>query len=298
MKNEVLDRHINKKPLSICFEMLFLLFLIATASSYTLRGTNPNQKRSIDDVPKGQLVITTQKRAELSQDPNDYVCGTWTMSSALWAKFFPPIYAFLGFWRADGNIRIKDPLGNVLVTLNLNGSLWHQYQDANDNMVGDLFLNGASLGFPGVLILTSRQTIVPMLFKAKTCQNFFTPSPPNLIASYSELVAPDLAVGYMDSYYMSTNSSTLGQVFSNEYFNANPEASSPFSVTVTYATGTSNYPAQEVQFSYTSITQTQATAMGWSGNVANFTSTRGFCAGRGAIPVEVFSSAQRQQYGL
>jgi hypothetical protein len=174
----------------------------------------------------------------------------------------------------------------------------HQYFDNNGNMVGDLFLNGAFLGFPGVLILTSRQTIVPMLFQAKTCQNFFPPSPPNLIASYSELVVPGLAVGYMDSYYVSTSNVTLGQVFSNEYFNANPEASSPFSVTVSYATGSSNYPAQEVQFSYTSITQDQATAMGWNGNVANFTSTKGFCAGRGAIPVEVFSASQRQQYGL
>ena len=254
--------------------IFFLLFLIATTESL--------------NAPKGPLTRT--KRSESEQFSN-YVCAPRTMSPALWASIFPTIYAFNGFWRADGNIRIKDSTGNVLLTVNLNGSLWRQYFDASGTLFGELYLNLA-----GVLVLTSKQTVNPMFSTEKTCQIFLPPSPPNLIACYSELVAPDLAIGYMSSHYMSLI--PLGQVFSNEYFNANPLSPNPFSVTVNYATGLFNFPQQEVQFSYTQITQSQASAMGWSTNVANFTSVRGFTAGRGAIPVEVFTPAQREQFGL
>lgn len=228
------------------------------------------------------------------QDPNDLVCSPTTISAAQWASKFPTNNAFTGFFRADGGIKILDPFGNVLFGANLDGSIWHQYFDSNNNLVGDLFLAG--LAPPGILVLVSRQTSNPMFSRDRVCQIFVAPSPPNLIASYSELLP--LGVGYMTSFYQSKETATLGQVISNEFFSFDSNFTSAFSETNTFTPGPGvmgHYVAQSVNFRYTPITQAQATTLGWNGNVANFVSARGVPSGRGAIPIEVFTVEQRAQ---
>jgi len=122
-----------------------------------------------------------------SSNPNDLRCDNVAVSSALWQSKFPTNYAFNGFFKADGKITFFDPIGNVLFAVPLDNAIWHQYFANNGYLVGDLFLSGAPFGFPGVVLLTSRQVSNPMFSENKVCQNFFPPSPSNLIASYSEL---------------------------------------------------------------------------------------------------------------
>lgn len=240
------------------------------------------------------FVFVVAVSSQGGNNPNDYVCNPRSISPARWAVRFPTNTAFNGFFRADGAIRILDPLGNTLFSANLDGSVWHQYFDSNGNLVGDLFLAG--LAPPGILVLASRQTSNPMLSNERVCQIFVAPSPPNLVASYSELLP--LGEGYMTSYYVSKDPATAGQVFSNEFFSFDSNFTSAFSETNTFTQGPGvlgHYVAQSVNFRYVPITQAQATALGWNGNVANFVSVRGIHGGRGAVPIEVFTVEQRAQ---
>jgi hypothetical protein len=225
------------------------------------------------------------------------VCNSVAIPPFLWEDIYPTIYAFNGFFQADGDIKILDPLNNVLLDINLNGSVWHQYFDGSNNLVGDLFLAGLA----PVLVLSSRQTLNPLFLQQRVCQIFYPPSPENIIDSYSELLPLGASDDYMTSYYTSLSNTTFGQTFSNEYFAFDSIKSSAFSFTNTYATGTGvsgHYVAQAVNFRYVPISEAQATALGWSGSVANFSSRKGFSAGRGVIPVEVFTPSQQTLYGL
>lgn len=233
-------------------------------------------------------------------NPSDLVCDNVAVRPSLWSSKFPTNVAFNGFFRADGNIQFFAPTGQALFAIPLDGSLWHQYFNVNGLLVGDLFLSGAALGYPGVLVLSSRQVSNPMFSSDSVCQKFLAPSPSNLITSYSELAAH--GIGYMESKYYSLDTATFRQVFSNEIFSFDSEMKTAFSQTNTYVlgNGTANhYIFQSVNFRYTPITETVANTLGYnSGNVANVTTTRGFHCGRGAVPVTILSDAQRTQLGL
>jgi hypothetical protein len=155
-------------------------------------------------------------------------------------------------------------------------------------------------GFPGALVLTSRQVSNPIFSSDMVCQTFLAPSPTNLIASYSELAAH--GKGFMESKYFSLESATFLQVFSNEVFSFDSELKTAFSQTNTFVlgNGTANhYIATSVNFRYTPITMVDANTLGWNnGDVSNVTSGRGFHAGRGAVPHTILSVAQRTQLGL
>jgi len=231
--------------------------------------------------------------------PTDLKCDNVAISAALWQRQFPTNYAFNGFFQADGILRILDPTGNTVFSLPLSGCVWHQYFSNTGYLVGDLFLPGFFVGSPDPLVLTSRQTSNPMLGQDKVCQNFIFPSPPNLIASYSELVAH--GVGYMESKYFSLDPATYKQVFSNEFFNFDSAMQTAFSETNNNLLGVghaAHYIYQAVNFRYTPINETQAIALGYNQNVAVFNSTRGVTAGRGAIPIEVIPAGHRKRFNL
>jgi hypothetical protein len=228
-----------------------------------------------------------------SQSPNDLVCENTVLSSQQWTKKFPTSYAFNGFWKADGAIAFSNS-SQFLFAIPLDNSLWHQYNDAAGHVVGDLFLSGAAFGFPGALILSSRQVSNPMFSGYAICQNFIAPSPTNLIASYSELVAH--GVGYMESKYFSLEAATFNHVFSNEAFNFDLAGLTAWSQTYTYVLGNgtaNNYIATAVNFRYSPLTEAQAIALGWSGDVASVPAQKGFHAGRGAIPIGILNAQQR-----
>lgn len=234
-----------------------------------------------------------------SMSPNDLVCENTVLSPQQWIKKFPTSYAFNGFWKADGAIEFRNSAAQVLFAIPLDNSLWHQYQDAAGHVVGDLFLSGAAFGFPGVLLLTSRQVSNPMFSGDAICQNFIAPSPTNLIASYSELVAH--GIGYMESKYFSLEAATFNHVFSNEVFNFDLAGLTAWSQTNSYALGNgtaANYIATAVNFRYTTLTEAQAIALGWSGDVASVPAQKGFHAGRGAIPIGILNAQQRTTLGL
>lgn len=232
-------------------------------------------------------------------NPSDLVCDNVAVRQSLWQSKFPTNIAFNGFFRADGSIKFLAPTGDVLFAIPLDNSVWRQYFDSNGFLIGDLFLAGAAFGFPSVTVLSSRQVSNPMFSGEKVCQQFMAPSPSNLIASYSELVSH--GIGYMESKYFSLETATLRQVFSNEFFSFDSEMKTAFSETNNYVLGNGNanhYIASSVNFRYTPITQAEATALGWSGNAVNATPSRGFHAGRGAIPVTILSVEQRTRLGL
>jgi hypothetical protein len=234
------------------------------------------------------------------RNPSDLVCDNIAVRQSLWASKFPTNVAFNGFFRADGNIQFFNPTGQALFALPLDNSVWHQYFNTNGLLVGDLFLSGAAFGFPGALVLTSRQVSNPIFSSDMVCQTFLAPSPTNLIASYSELAAH--GKGFMESKYFSLESATFLQVFSNEVFSFDSELKTAFSQTNTFVlgNGTANhYIATSVNFRYTPITMVDANTLGWNnGDVSNVTSGRGFHAGRGAVPHTILSVAQRTQLGL
>lgn len=221
---------------------------------------------------------------------NDFQCDNVTLSPLLWKARFPTNYAFNGFFRADGSIKILDPNGNTLFAVNLDGSVWHQYFANNGYQIGELYLNGLA----PVLVLTSRQISNPMFLQGKICQNFLAPSPPNLIASYSELMP--FGKGYMTSVYYNRIDPNINTIFSNEFFSFDYDLKTAFSETNNFAMGNGNenhYVAQTVNFRYTPITEAQAIALGYTGNNLQFNSTRGIACGRAGIPIEIFPLAQR-----
>lgn len=224
------------------------------------------------------------------------VCVPDTLTPSQWAVRFPTINSFTGFYKMSGNIQILDPFRNVLLQVNLNGSVWRQYYGPSGLLFGDLFLNGL---VPGALVLTSRLTVNPIPTKLdRVCQNFFLPSPLNLILSYSELIP--LGVGYMTSYYIDKSLLTYGRIISNEIFDFDDIMNNAFSETnsVTRGIGPLHYTSQSVNFLYQPITQQQAIAMGWTPNLLSFTSAKSFIVGRVAIPIEIFTPEQRQQFNL
>ena len=232
-------------------------------------------------------------------NPTDLVCDNVVLSASQWERKFSTSYKFNGFFKADGDIKFFTSTGQLIFAIPLDGSLWHQYQDANSHQLGDLFLSGAAFGYPGVLILSSRQVSNPMLSGERICQTFLEPSPSNLITSYSELVAH--GVGYMESKYFSLEAATYRQVFSNEIFSFDSEGKTAFSQTQTFVlgNGTANhYIAHAASFRYTPITETEAIALGWSGSVATVPLSRGFHVGRGAIPVGILNAEQRALLSL
>lgn len=234
-----------------------------------------------------------------SGNPDDFVCENTVMSPQQWTRKFPTSYGFNGFWKADGSIEFRNNAAQVLFAVPLDNSVWHQYHDAAGHVIGDLFLSGASFGFPGVLLLSSRQVSNPVFSENLICQNFIAPSPTNLIGSYSELVAH--GIGYMESKYFSLDAATLGHVFSNEVFNFDLAGETAWSQTNTYTLGNgtdNNYISTAVNFRYNAINQTQAIALGWSGDVASVPAQKGFRCGRGAIPVGILNAEQRGRIGM
>lgn len=231
-------------------------------------------------------------------NPNDYVCDNVVISPSQWERNFPVSYQFNGFWRADGSIKFLTANNDVLFAVPLNGSIWHQYHDQAGHLIGDLFLEAAAFGFPGLKLLTSRQVTNPMLGRNVICQKFLTPSPSNLIASYSELVGH--GKNYMDSKYFSLENATLGYVFSNEQFSFSLDAQTAISrtATVLLGNGDAHFVFQEVNFRYTRLTEAQALALGWSGDAASVPAGKGFALGRGAAPIAILNANQRAQLGL
>lgn len=239
------------------------------------------------------LLITLLFGIAFSQS---YVCTPTIINSTMWQQNYPSIYAFNGFYRGDGTLKILDAMDNTLFSLNINGSIYHQYFDANGVLYSDLFL---PILVPGVLVLTSRATLNPILSANRVCQIFSLPSPPNLIVSYSELLP--LGIGYMTSWYTGAANVTLGQVFSNEYFDFDATFSSAFSKTLTYATGlgtAGHYVLMRVNYAYIPISQDQATSLGWNANALPYVSLKGIAGGRGAIPIEIIPLVQRLLYNL
>jgi hypothetical protein len=224
------------------------------------------------------------------------VCVPAVLTPTQWAIRFPTINAFTGFYKANGNIQILDPFRNVLLQVNLNGSVWRQYYGTGGLLYGDLFLNGL---VPGALVLTSRLTVNPIPFKNdRVCQNFFLPTPPNLILSYSELLS--LTVGYMTSYYVDNGLFSTKRAISNEIFDFDDAMNNAFSETnsIVRGIGPLHFTNQVVTFLYEPITEAQAISLGWTPSLALFTSVKGIFSGRSSIPIEVFTPEQRQQFGL
>lgn len=242
------------------------------------------------------LLITLSARAQF---PSPYTCYNISIPEFLWPIQYPTVNAFTGFFRADGSLSALDPNGNVLFTLNISGSVYHQYYTSG-LLFGDLFLNGLPGVPPGYLVLTSHQTINPVPLSSKLCQIFLPPTPANLINSYSEIIP--LGVGYMTSAYYSLIPGSLGQIFSNEFFSLDSTLTTGFSETndISLGNGLANhYTNTTIHFRYTPITYAQAQALGYTGsNPTSFNSVYGFNAGKGVIPVEIFSAAQRAILGF
>jgi hypothetical protein len=232
-------------------------------------------------------------------NPNDLRCDNVAVSASLWQSKFPTNYAFNGFFKADGKMTFFDPTGTALFTVPLDNSIWHQYFANNGYLVGDLFLSGAPFGYPGIVLLTSRQVSNPMFSENKVCQNFLPPSPANLIASYSELEAH--GVGFLESRYLSLDIATYKQIFSNEFFSFDNNLQTAFSETNNFVLGIGNnnhYIANTVSFRYTPISEAQANVLGYNANVASFNSTKGIISGKGSIPLEILTAEQRLRVDL
>lgn len=235
-----------------------------------------------------------------AQNNGDLVCTNMAIQPSLWQQKYPTVVAFNGFFKATGSLAFKDSNDNDLLKVPIVGALWNQYYDASNILIGDLFLPGYLLGAPTVpLALVSRQSSNPILSASSICQNFVTPSPANLIASYSELTPA--GIGYMSSKYFSLDPPTYARVFSNEMFNFDLSLVSAWSRTFTYVLGNSsdtNYLQEAVAFKYLPITQADAVAMGWTSNPATVNASRGFHAGRGVIPDSILTPAQKTLLGL
>jgi hypothetical protein len=231
-------------------------------------------------------------------NPNDLVCENSVISLRQWETKFPTNLKFNGNFKADGSITFYAPGDVALFSINLDGSLWRQYFDANGFMIGDLYLNGAAFGFPGVLVKSSSQVVNPMIGSLAACQKFMEPAPTNLITSYS--VLESYGKGYMASRYYSPDAATLNEIFSHEQFSFSSDFQTAISTTTTINLGNApvHFTSVIVKFRYTAITEAAAQAMGWGISNVNATVGKGFHAGRGAIPHTILSSAQRAQLGL
>jgi len=215
-----------------------------------------------------QLSPTTNDNNNSNQPQT---CKNAIISPKLWEMFYPTVYQYLGFNRADGYLTIYDPTGAIVpaqylppFTMNpmpLNGCIFHQYFNAAGQMVGDLFLAGLA----PIPILVTRQINNPVLGKGTVCQNFlYSALAPDLLTAYSEITPS--GVGFMSSAYYSQNSDTLNQVFSNEIFSFDSNMVTSFSQTNTYTLGNdinTHYLSQTVYFRYTPITEAEAIAIGY-----------------------------------
>lgn len=206
---------------------------------------------------------------------NESTCRNVTLSSSLWERFYPTVWHYQGFSRADGYLTIYDPTGAIVpaqylpapFTSNpvaLNGCIFHQYFNSQGFMVGDLFLSGLA----PIPVLVSRQINNPLFRSNKVCQNFlFSLLDPSLLTEYSEITPNLYADDFQSSVYISTDAATLGRVTKNELFKIDNDGVSSWSTTNSFAlgnNGATNYLQRTVYFKYTPITEAQAVALGYN----------------------------------
>ncbi len=206
---------------------------------------------------------------------NDLECRNVTLSATLWERFYPTVWHYQGFSRADGYLTIYDPTGAIVpaqflpppFTSNpamLTGAIFHQYFNGQGFMIGDLFLGGLA----PIPILVTRQINNPVFRTDTICQNFlFSLLDPSLLSDYSEITPNPFASDFQSSAYYSKNPATLGRVTKSEIFKIDNIGNSSWSLTNSLVVGNSSatsYLQQTVYFKYTPITETQAIALGYN----------------------------------
>lgn len=206
---------------------------------------------------------------------NDLECKNVTLSSTLWERFYPTVWHYQGFSRADGYLTIYDPTGAIIPAqflpppftsnpLALNACIFHQYFNSQGLLVADLFLAGLA----PIPILVTRQINNPVFTTDTICQNFlFSLLDPSLLVDYSEITPNPFANDFQSSAYYSKNPDTLGRVTKSEIFKFDNVDKTSWSQTNSYALGNSsatNYLQQMVYFKYTPITEVQAVALGYN----------------------------------
>lgn len=200
-------------------------------------------------------------------------CKNMVIPPQLWAQFYPTVYKYMGFNRADGYLTIYDPTGAIVPVqylqfpfvmnpMPINNAIFHQYFNSVGQLIGDLYLPGFG---PGLTLIT-RQVCNPILGRGTVCQSFLISTlAPNLLTCYSEITPS--GVGFMSSAYYSQNADTLDQVFMNEVFCFDSLMNSSFSQTNTYSLGNdinTHYLQQTVYFRYTPISKNDAIALGYN----------------------------------
>jgi len=206
---------------------------------------------------------------------NDFECRNVTLSARLWERFYPTVWHYQGFNRADGYLTIYDPTGAIVpaqylpppFTSNpvpLNGCIFHQYLNGQGLLIGDLFLSGLA----PIPVLVTRQISNPVSRTNTVCQNFvFSLLDPSLLVDYSEITPSPFADDFQSSLYFSQNPNTLGMVTKFEVFKIDTVDDSSWSQTNSLAVGNnsqSNYLQQSVYFKYKKITEAQAIALGYN----------------------------------
>lgn len=208
----------------------------------------------------------------MSNSNSQQTCKNMVIPPKLWAEFYPAVYQYMGFNRADGYLTVYDPTGAIVPAqylpppfvmnpMPLNGAIFHQYFNAVGQMIADLYLPG----FAPIPVLVTRQVSNPILGRGTICQNFiFSLLEPKLLTSYSEITPS--GNGFMSSAYYSSDPDTADQVFMSEVFSFDSLMNSSFSQTNTFSLGddiNTHYLQQTVYFRYTPITKTDAIALGY-----------------------------------
>jgi len=206
---------------------------------------------------------------------NDFECRNVTLSAKLWERFYPTVWHYQGFNRADGYLTIYDPTGAIVpaqylpppFTSNpvaLNACIFHQYFNSQGFMVGDLFLSGLA----PIPILVTRQINNPVFHTDTICQNFlFSLLDPSLLLDYSEITPNPYASDFQSSAYYSKDEATLGRVTKSEIFKIDNADNTSWSQTNSFAIGNSSSTShleRMIYFKYTPITQDQAIALGYN----------------------------------
>ena len=197
-------------------------------------------------------------------------CKNVTISPQLWQQFYPTVWHYQGFNRAQGYLTIYDPTGAIVPAqylpppLTANPSpisgIFHQYLNGAGQNVGDLYLDG----FAPIPILVTRQISNPVISRGTVCQNFiYSLVAPDLLTSYSEISPSPYNDDYMATIYVNQD----GRTFSDEDFKIDSVGNTSWSRTSTYALGSTlntNYLSQTAYFKYNPITETQAIALGYN----------------------------------